>query len=143
MLHILFQEIPTVKIGFGFAIELFFIIFSCLCWLFYDESPSTSVTIEDVTTTPSDISEVEEEFLANIGKHYCKCVESVVEGLTLDEARKIASRLKALEIISPNIKLNGKGIGKGFLIGLIKSKVSKCHETIGSALTEILGKTIG
>ncbi|MGI2906165.1 hypothetical protein [Tolypothrix sp. VBCCA 56010] len=150
MLHILFQEIPSFEVGFGFAVELFIVIFSILCWLVTPEASTPSVTSKleiveqdaDATLNCSDSLSFAEESLADFGKHHLGSINEVVESLSLKEARKVVSRLKDLKVISPDIKLSSKGIGKDFLIALVKGKVFQWRETIASTLTEVLGRTI-
>jgi hypothetical protein len=144
----LIQEIPSVQIGFGFAVELFIIVFSILCWLV---TPATALSVDaqkkfetkqEINSNTSSFVSASEESLADFGKRYLGSVDEIVESLSLNEARKVALRLKDLNVISTDIKLSGKGIGKDFLIALIKGKVFEWRETIASALTEVLGRTI-
>ncbi|MCC5624052.1 hypothetical protein [Nostoc sp. CHAB 5715] len=142
----------NIEIGSGFAVELFIIFFSLLCWLVTPESSTlskrkvleeaaTDKKIQESILNSADLFSPTKS-LADFGKRYLGSVDEIIENLSLNEARKVASKLKDLKVISPDIKLSGKGIGKDFLIALIKGKVFEYRETIASTLTQVLGRTI-
>jgi hypothetical protein len=138
----MFESIPSFEIGYGFAVELFIIVFSFLCWLFSVDTPLVSASKEEAVSTVPDGLRAEKECSGDFGEHCPGSLGAAIEGLTLNEVRTVTSRLKELNIINPDIKLSGKGIGKDFLIGLVRDKASDYHETIASALSDALGKTI-
>lgn len=61
----MFESIPSIQIGDGFAVELFIIVFSVLCWLVTPEVPLASVIKEEVIPTISETLKAQEESLNN------------------------------------------------------------------------------
>ncbi|MGI2907152.1 hypothetical protein [Tolypothrix sp. VBCCA 56010] len=144
-----------VHIGFGFAVELFVIIFSFYCWLFYTPASSSLLAVSTTPETSPPIGNIHKPQKEKREKAEEKDVQDVphagqiqydltetVEHLTLNEARKVASKLKELKVINDDTNLRGKGINKAFLIQLIQSCVPSERDTVAFSLSQVLGRTI-
>jgi len=144
-----------VHIGFGFGVELFVIIFSFYCWLFYTPASSSRLAVSTTPETFSPIGNIHQPQREKREKEEEKDVEEIlnagqiqydltetIEHLTLNEARKVVSKLKELKVINDDINLRGKGINKSFLITLIQSCVPLGRDTVAFSLSQVLGRTI-
>lgn len=134
---------------FGFAVELFVIVFSFLCWLVYVPSVGNS-NLETVKKNTA-----EAQIIANAEPQpSVKAVEKVddsdvsdyeekgdilsayIEDLSIARLRKTASLLKELNVIPKGTKTSGKGIKKKDLIFLIQSKILTDREAVIQALKD-------
>jgi hypothetical protein len=140
---------------FGFAVELFVIVFSFLCWLVY--VPSVEGNNLEIVKESTNVAEA--QILANavpqpsvraVGKvddsDVSNCEEkgdilsAYIEDLSIARLRQIASLLKELNVIPKGTKTSGKGIKKKDLILLIQSKLLIDREAVIQALKNFDGE---
>jgi hypothetical protein len=135
--------------SFGFAIELFVLIFSFFCWL--GTPASVASTAEHEISRVEEPQRREEKELENLERvdttatnvthntlpNVTDCVESI-EQLDIDNARKVASLLMAENLIPSDIKLKGKGITKGWIQKKIKNLLPTYLQSVQAALEEVL-----
>lgn len=148
----------------AFAIELFFIIFSVLCWLVTpmealtvsstkqpmsvernditnDEklSPSILEEVKNVPATKQDYSVWDSLTPIHVQQDY---YVGIIEELNATQARKAASKLKKQGIIDQSTKLAGKGIGRDRLIFLLQDHLPAHQQEVKQALELVLKREL-
>ncbi|MDZ8260586.1 hypothetical protein [Nostoc sp. ChiQUE01b] len=139
-----------IETGSGFAVELFVIIFSFYCWLFYTPASAGSA-ISTVQKPVSFVEPVKKPQEAEIRTEEEKDVQEIpnaghiqpdaietVRHLTLEKARKVASHLQDVGVIDSSIQLTGRGKGTQWVISLIKKQLPDHETAVKRALEEVL-----
>jgi hypothetical protein len=135
--------------SFGFAIELFVLIFSCFCWLLYTPASFAAAAEHEISRVEEPQRRGEKE-LENIEyvdmsatnvthntlPNVTDCVESI-EQLDLENSRKVATILMTENLLPVDMKLKGKGINKVWIQRKIKSLLPVYLQSVQKALEDV------
>jgi hypothetical protein len=140
--------------SFGFAIELFVLIFSFFSWLLYTPNSFATAAEHEISRVekPQKREEKELENLERVDTiatnvthntlpNVTDCVESI-EQLDLENSKKLASLLMVENLLSADIKLKGKGITKGWIQKKIKNLLPTHLQSVEAALEKVLHKEL-
>ncbi|MCP6763254.1 MAG: hypothetical protein NHB32_31760 [Fischerella sp. CENA71] len=120
MLHI--QE-------FGFAVELFVLLFCGICCFLY--TPSQVQNNDKAIQEPESVEERFEEIPIEEPS-----LESIIETLSWAEAKSIVSELKQRKVTS--VKLVGKGTGGTYFQEVIKTLLGNFEGDVRSVMKEVV-----
>jgi hypothetical protein len=140
--------------SFGFAIELFVLIFSFFCWLSYTPASFAAAAEHEISRVEEAQKREEKELedieyvdvsatnaLHNTLLDVTDCVE-FIEKLNLENSRKLASLLMEENLLPADIKLKGKGITKDWIQKKIKNLLPTYLQSVEAALEKVLHKEL-
>jgi hypothetical protein len=154
------QAIPSIQIGYGFAVELFIIVFSFLCWLVAPANAVSASSDSKTVTLISENNEVsdsqKEEALSvqpteqvssafrdlTVGQVKQDYYVGIIEDLNAVQAKKVASLLKEWGIIDSSKKLRGKGISRDWFIFLLQDHLPAHPVEVKQALEQVLKRDL-
>ena len=114
---------------FGFAVELFLIMFCGICCFFYSPDPVQ----EEHRHVQEPVIEQSENFEeVAIDKAF---LESIIQTLSWSEAKSIVSELKKKKLTSA--KLAGKGTGGTYFQQVIKTVSDSFEEDVRSVMASV------
>lgn len=134
----------NIETGFGFAVELFVVIFSIFCWLV------TPVAIKTEEQKPIDnrqkVSFFDEEMKAEINTNQVEDLKNLagtleekpitaIKKLTVAQLQKTLSKLKENKLISDSYTVRGKR--KPALLNLVLLAVTANKKAVLEVLTEL------